>query len=336
MIASIRSACLGVALGIPWALSLSGCAGSTPPPESAAPPPSLAEDDEPAAAPAAASSAKVKEGMDAIQASDFTKAKAVLEQAVKETPADPQASFYLGVAVEALGDGKEAALHYRHALELDPKLTEASTNLSGVLLDQGDAKGALAAVDAGLKTAPKSAALLRNRAVALDASGSKDAVPAFKAAVAAAPNDSEVHYLYADALARSGNEQGAVAELKPLVGSDDVAVLASTGRLLGKLKAFDECILALDKAVAAKDVAELRVQRGICKHGKQDDKGAEADFTAAVAAEPKFAPAHYYLGQHKRAHGDKKGAKAELSKAAELDPTGGVGAAAKKALAELK
>jgi len=316
-------------------LVVSACGGSTPPPANPEPP-SLAEDDDGPAAPAPASSAKVKEGIDAIQAQDFTKAKEILLGAVKESPKDPQAAFYLGVALEALGEGKPAAEQYHKALELDPKLTEAATNLSGVLLDKGDAEGALAAVDVGLKTAPKSPALLRNRAVALDQTGSKDAIPAFKAAVAAAPNDREMQYLYAEALARSGDEDGAVAQLKPLIASDDVAVLASTGRLLGKLKAFDACVTALDKAVGQKDVAELRVQRGICKHGKKDDKGAVEDFSAAVQSDPKFAPAHYYLGMDKKTHGDKKGAKAELSKAAELDPNGGVGAAAKKALAEMK
>jgi Tfp pilus assembly protein PilF len=319
------------------ALGVFSCASGTPPADDASkPPPALDDDDNTPAAPAAASSPKVKEGIDALQAQDFAKAKELLEAAAKEAPKDPQAAFYLGVAVEALGDPKGAADHYHHALELDPKLTEASTNLSGVLLDQGDAAGALSAAEAGLKTAPKSPSLRRNRAVALDQTGSKDAVAAFKDAVEAAPNDKEVHYLYAEAMARAGNEAGAVAELKPLVASDDVGVLASAGRLLGKLKAFDECIAALDKAIGAKDVAELRVQRGICKHGKKDDKGAEADFMAAIQSDPKFAPAHYYLGQNKKAHGDKKGAKAELTKAAELDPSGGVGAAAKKALAELK
>jgi len=318
--------------------SVVACGGGTPPAESPSPePPSLEDDDQAAATPAAtASSAKVKEGMDAIQAQDFAKAKAVLEEAVKQSPKDPQASFYLGVAVEALGDAKGAAEHYRHALELDPKLTEASTNLSGVLLDQGDAAGALAAADSGLKVAPKSPSLRRNRAVALDQTGSKDAVAAFKAAVEVAPNDKEVQYLYGEALARSGDEAGAIVQLKPLLSSDDVAVLASTGRLFGKLKDFDDCIGALDKAIAAKDVAELRVQRGVCKHGKKDDKGAEDDFVAAIKTDANFAAAHYYLGMNKKTHGDKKAAKAELTKAAELDPNGGVGEKAKKALAELK
>lgn len=327
----------GAAFVTAAALALSACGGSAPPPATPSEPPSLADDDQAASAgPAAPSSSKVKEGMDAIQAQDFAKAKTALAAAVKETPKDPQAWFYLGVAVEGLGDGKEAATDYGQALKLDPKLTEASTNLSGVLLDSGDAAGARAAAEAGLKVAPKSPALLRNLAVALDAADDKGAIAAFKAAVAAAPKDHEVRYLYAESLVRFKDESGAIAELKPLMAGDDVAVLASVARLLGKLRAFDDCVTTLGNAIAKKDVAELRVQRGICQHGKKDDKAAEADFVAAAAADPKFAPAHYYLGQHKRAQGDMKAAKAELQKAAELDPKGGVGLAAKKALAELK
>src|SRR5438477_12316489 len=117
-------ACSGALGALTACLVLSACGGSTPPAASPEPP-SLAEDDDAPAAPAPASSPKVKEGIDAIQAQDFTKAKEILLGAVKEFPKDPQAAFYLGVAVEALGDGKQAAEQYRRALDLDPKLTEA-------------------------------------------------------------------------------------------------------------------------------------------------------------------------------------------------------------------
>lgn len=330
---------LGLSALVLTVSAMTACGGgsASAQPTTADNPPPLDDDESSGGgAPAPASSGKVKEGMDAIQAGDFAKAKSVLEEAAKENPKDPQAAYYLGVAVEGLGDGKAAAGHYKTALELDPKLTEASINLSGVLLDSNDVEGSLAATNAGLKSAPKNPSLLRNKAVALDATGSKDALPAFKAAVAAAPNDKEIHYLYAEALARSGDKAGAIAELKPLVSSDDVAVLASVGRLFGKLKAFDECVTALDNAISKKDAAELRVDRGLCKHGKKDDKGAGADFEAAVAADAKFAPAHFYLAQNKRDAGDKKGAKAEFEKAASLDPGGKLGAAAKKELSELK
>jgi Tfp pilus assembly protein PilF len=311
------------------------CGGSAPAPETPDNPPPLDDDSEGAGGAAVPSSSKVKEATDAIQAQDFAKAKTLLEAAIAESPKDPQAHFYLGVALEGLGDSKGAAEKYEAALALDPKLTEASTNLSGVLLDLNDAAGALAAADRGLKTAPKSPSLLRNRAVALDAADSKEALPAFKAALDAASGDNEVRILYAEALARSGDMAGAAKEAKPLVSSDDVAVLASAGRLLGKLKAFDDCIAAFDKAITKQDVPELRVQRGICKHGKKDEAGAGADFTAATTKDPTFAPGFYYLGQHLRGKGDKKGAKAALTKAAELDK-GKLGEAAKSELAELK
>ncbi len=313
------------------------CGGSTQPAQSSPSsnnPPAL--DDSPAEATASAPSAEVKQGTEAIQAGDFAKARTILEAAAAQNPKDPQAAFYLGVAIEGLGDGKGAAEHYQQALMLDPKLTEASANLSGVLLDSGDPAGALAAANAGLANAPKSPSLLRDRAVALDATDSKAAPDAFKAAVQAAPNDTEIQFLYAQTLAHSGDAPGALAVLKPVTSTNDLAVLASAGRLFGQLKDFQDCIATLDKAIGQKDVAELRVERGVCKHGNRDEKGADEDFAAAIASDPKYAPAHYYLGQSKRASGDKRGAKAELEKAAALDATGGVGAAAKKALAELK
>src|SRR5262245_4971211 len=99
-----------------------GCGGgaSSAQPATADNPPPLDDDDSSGGAePAPASSGKVKEGMDAIQAGDFAKAKTVLEDAAKENPKDSQAVYYLGVAVEGLGDGKTAAGHYKKALELD-------------------------------------------------------------------------------------------------------------------------------------------------------------------------------------------------------------------------
>lgn len=316
-------------------LGLPSCGGSRRPPQdpsSTAPP----LDDEGGSAAETPSTPKVKAGVDAIQAGDFGKARALLEEAVAADPKDPQAAFYLGVALEGAGDGKGAVTQYRKALSLDPKLVEASANLSGALLDQGDSRGALEVAERGLRVAPRNGSLLRNRAVALDAAGSQDAAGAFQKAISAAPKDEELHYLYAEHLARTGEPRKALAELTPLTSSDDVAVLASAARLLGKLKAWGECIGALDRAIGKQDLAELRVDRGLCKHGKKDDVGARADFEAAVKVDPKFAPAHYYLGMQLRMGGDSKGARAELQKAADLDPQGALGAAAKKELSELK
>lgn len=310
-------------------LVLVACGGAAAPePLSPADPPL---DDEPAAA-APASSPKLAEARSAIEAGDFAKARGLLEQVTKESPRDASAAYYLGVALDSLGEPVPAAAEYRRALELDPALTEAAINLSGLLLDGGDAEAALTVADAGLARTKGSPPLLRNRAVALGALGRKEALAAFRAASDAAPDDAEVRVLEAEALARAGDRAGAVQAAARLLGSSDVAVLATAARVLGKLGAYDDCVKALDRALSKQPVAELLVQRGLCRHGKKDDAGARADYEAAVAKDPAFAPARYYLGRHLLDAGDAKAGKAALTKAVELDRGGKIGTAAQKAL----
>jgi tetratricopeptide (TPR) repeat protein len=324
---------LGITL---WAAALAAaCSSGTPPAESPEEPPPL-EDEPGAASPgpvAPASSGQVQQGMDAIQAGDFEKARGILEQAVAAAPGDAQAAFYLGVALHSLGDAEGAVARYEKALALDPNLAEARVNLSAALLDAGQADRALAVVEQALASAPNDPALLLNRAMALSHKGdAKAAAAAFEKAVRANPGDPETRFLYAQALEQAGESGKALTELKRLGESDDLEVLASAARLLGRLGAFDECVASLDRALQKKPAAELYVQRGLCKHGKKDDGGALKDYEASVAADPGFAAGYFYLGQHKRAQGDKKGAKAALGKAVELDPNGGIGKAAQKAL----
>lgn len=317
--------------------ALQACGAPAPAADPSDPPPSL-EEDAPGggAGPVAqASSPGVQKGIDAIQAGDFAAAKGTLEQAVQTNPEDAQAHFYLGVALDNLGEPQAAIEHYEEAVSLDSNLVEARANLSGALYDGGDAAKALEVADAGLAIDPKHPALLTNRAMALAALDEpKKAAKAFEAALAV-QDSPEVRFLYAETLARGGETDRAKAELKKLAAGDNVEVLASAARLLGRLKAFDGCIEALDRAIEIQDAAELRVQRGLCRHGKKDEAGAKADYEAAIAADAGFAAAHFYLGQHLKAAGDKKGAKKELKRAMELDPQGGVGQAAGQALKSL-
>lgn len=309
-----------------------GCGGASQPAENPEPPPL---DDEPAESSGAAepSSAKVKEGMDAIAAGDFETARTVLQEASNDNPDDAQAAFYLGVAEESLGNTEAAIAAYDKATTLDPKLVEGRINLSGVLLDAEQPERALTVADEGLKLEPKSGPLLLNRAVALDAlERSPEALEAYAAAAKSAPKSARTHLLYAEALARGGDEKRALEEAKLGKDSDELDVLASTGRLLGRLKSFDECVQVLTRALGIEKAAELYVHRGICRHGQKDDAGAKADFEASVAADESYAPGYFYLGQHLKAAGDKAGAKKAFQKVVELDPQGGVAAAAKKAL----
>jgi uncharacterized protein (TIGR02996 family) len=321
-----------------WAglIFVGGCAGA-PPPEPVSEP-SL---EEPAAAEsgpvAKASSEKVDQAIQLIQKEDFAGAKAILTEARAADAKDPQAAYYLGVAEHSLGDKDAAKKNYTAALELDPKLTEASVNLSQLELESGDAKAAVSVANAALKHTPKHPALLLNRALAVEATGDKAAaLTAYGAAVDAQPNDHALRTAYADLLSEAGRKEDALRELKNAMSTDDPTLLAGIARLLGKEGANKECIGALDKAIGIKKSPDLLVRRGVCRHQDKDDKGAQADYDAALAADPNFAPAHFYLGAHFKAAGNKKKALEHYEKAAAMGGDKGVGPAAKKEIAELK
>ncbi|MFZ5891453.1 MAG: tetratricopeptide repeat protein [Myxococcota bacterium] len=328
-----------------WALGsllcLAACSGA-PPKQANTPDPAL--DDSPSSpTPNAkqekvvpASSSKVQKGIDAIQNQDFAAAKAVLTEAESEAPKDPQAAFYLGVAYEGLGETGAAEKQYRKALELDPKLVDASANLSAILVDGGKTKEALPIIENALKLDPKKGELLVNYALALSAEGKTDeALKAYGDAVQARPDALDLRLAYAEVLAKNGKSAEALEQLRVAAKSDDPKLLGAVADNFGKLKAPADCVAALDRALKSKASPALQVRRGVCRHDAGDAKGAREDFEAALKLDPKFAAAHYYLGMDLR-KSDKKAAQQHFQKAIEADEKGPVGKRAKAELDELK
>jgi tetratricopeptide (TPR) repeat protein len=308
-----------------WALAV-GCS-STPTPEaptSSSPSELLADDGD---------SSSFDAGVSAIGAGNFEEARRIFSEIVADQPGNAQAHFYLGVAQHNLGHNSEAIVSYEKALDLDPKLTEASINLTAALLDAGEAARALPVIERALGSNPGHAGLLYNRALALRAAGQDTAaVAAYRDALAADPANAEIKYGYAEALVAAGSTSEATKQLEQLGQSDSVDVLASTARLLGRLKQFDSCIKALTRALEKQASAELYVARGLCQHGKKNDTAAFDDFQRGVQQDAKYAPAHYYAGMHLKAQGKKPEARSALTRAAEIAGDEGVGKAAKRAL----
>jgi tetratricopeptide (TPR) repeat protein len=329
--------CAAAATALVW---VAGCGGAAPPAQSPEPPPPIGSSSAPAASSAPsverASSPKVQEGIDAIQSKDFAKARTVLTEARAEHPNDPQAAFYLGVALEGLGEGRKATQQYKQALALDPKLTEATVNLSALLLDENDPKGALAAARQGLAVAPKHPGLLMNQALALEATGDKAAAAkAYGEAVAAQPNNVDLRYAHAELLAETGQKDAAIAELGKIM-TDDAKLALAIGILYGKLGDFGQCDSILGRLASRHPTPEVYVSRGRCRHAQKNLEGEQADYMAALGIDDKFAPAHFFLGELYRDAGKKKQALAELDKAAKLGGNSEVGKAAEKAASEIR
>ena len=275
-------------------------------------------------------------GVSAISDGDFEAARKIFDQVVKDEPSNAQAYFYLGVARQSLGQSTEAIASYEQALSLNPKLAEAWVNLTAAMLDAGNAEAALPVIERGLAQHPGHAGLLYNRALALSgAHKSAEALAAYRAALEADPANAEVKYGYAEALVAAGSTDQAIKVLKELAQVDNLDVLASTARVLGRLKQFDDCIAALNKALEMQKSSELYVARGLCQHGKHDDAAAFEDFQRAVKKDGGYAPAHYYAGMHLKTQGKKAEARSALTRAVEIAGEEGVGKAAKRALESL-
>jgi Tfp pilus assembly protein PilF len=325
---------LGVVLG--------ACGGSAPPAQepgatAATPlPPSMG-----GAAPADTSPSastdkagpEVDRAIAAIKANDFRSAKAALEQALHKNPKNGTASYYMGVALENLGDKAGAEQEYKNAMANAPDVAEAAINLGALYLDGKRWDDAVAVTQKGLVKRPDDPALHANMAFALRGKGDKTGASAeYERAIKVVGDNAELRFAYGTLLLEMGNKPKAASELKAAmaVAGPNRALLASIGRSLGSAGAFAECVSALDKAIGAGDDVELRVRRGLCRHSLKDEPGAKSDFEAALKLDPKYGPAHYYLGESLLAGGNAAQAAKEFDAAAIAAPQSELGKKAKE------
>lgn len=264
-----------------------------------------------------ASSDEVKKAVDLIKASKFEEARAILEGETKSSPDDPQAAFYLGVALEHTGEPDGAVNWYRKAISLDPKVLDASHNLSALLLEKEDYEGALRVVEEALEIAPQEPGLLANRAIALDMLQKPEAVGAYEAYLKAKPDDQANRFNYAVALAVNDRPDDAKAALAA-IKTKETSLLGDMGALYMKLGDPAGCIKLWDSALSTEKTAEGLVHRARCKLGSNDKKGGIADLNEAVATNPNSSVAHFYLGVVLKKEGKLADGKKHLQKAIEV------------------
>lgn len=325
---------------------LVACGGGTPEPKtpdpdwSDSPPVGGGSNDESGGAPATGPmTPEFSKGVDAIKAGEFEAAKAAFSEVIEKAPNRADAHYYLGLAEEQLGDQAAAEAEYKKALELDPKLESAALNLGALYIDTGRPKPAIELIRKALASRPNDPSLKLNLAVALAAADQKDdALAAFEDAVKAAPNEAMFLLTYGHWLGTWGKKPEAVKQLQAAkaAAKGDFAMLAAVAHEQRTFGAFAECIETLDAAVSKKDAAELRVERALCKLGKEDKKGALDDLEAAKKSDPKFAPAHFYLASRYAAAGRWKDVAKSYETYLELAPTGPLANQARERLAVAK
>ena len=325
------------------AMAIAGCGAATPPSETAttpaegprAPP---AETTSLPPGPEPAPSAELMAGIKAFDSGSYADARTSFEAATKKAPTNFEAFFDLGQVCEKLGDKTAAEAAYKSALALKPELDAAAAALAATYIDAGRLDEAVDVAKTGLAKRPGSVALHENLGVALAARGDQDGARAeLETSAKLAPGDPLVQLTLAHWL-----NAWHVREAKPHLdmalqaAKDDYGMLASIGLEYRMAGEFDACIKTFDHAVQIKDGGEVRTGRALCKLGSKDERGCLEDLQAAVATEPSYAPAHYYLAG-RLAGGHHYGeAAAEYGKYLELAPNGSLAkqAAERKKLAQ--
>jgi len=302
-----------VALSLSLSLAtLTAACGGSPTPPAEAPDPSLGPSARAASAPAAtaaggstdgpvatSTSDDVTKGTAAIKAGDWTGARAAFEAALKKSPKQADAHYYLGLVMDKTGDRAAAEKSYKTALDLQPELQEAAENLTALYVEGQKFDEAIGVARKALAKNTKNAEMQLNLAAALSGKGDIEAASkAFDDAVKLAPNDARFYVAYAHHLGAAKKNDEAIAKLKHAqrLADDDPAMLGTIGFELRTARAVPECIAAFDKAITLEDNADFRTNRALCKFAAKDKAGAIADLTTATQKEPTFAPAHYWLG----------------------------------------
>ena len=304
-----------------------------PPPLTADPPIGASSADDGAAA------TELQRGIAYIKNDKYPEAKQHLEQSV-QLKKSSEGEYYLGVVREKLGDKAGAEEAYKAALELDPAFAEAVANLSALYLDDPARPDlAIKILKAAIEKIQGDNRLVQNLAYAYGLKGDVDASSKLYEQLLRKGDNLPLRFAYASMLFDNKQAEKAAVELKKCLAAtaDDAPMLVTLGRMLGGVKAYGDCVAAIDRALKLKsDDPEWYVRRGICKYEIDDEIGASADFQASIKVDPKFATGHYYLGRSLLREKKRLQAITEFEKAVALGGDSEIGRAAKVKLDEVK
>jgi tetratricopeptide (TPR) repeat protein len=271
----------------------------------------------------------VAKGMRALEGNDTTAAKAYFDHALRTNPKDASALYYEGVVAEKTNDRAAAEKNYKGALEIKPDLEEAAINLSALYVDEQRYDDAIAVAQAALAKHADNASLHSNAANALAGKGDQaGASKEFDASIRISPGEPMYRLTYGHWLGLWKQGDPALVQLRAArpvakkLGDSGVDVLSAIGHEMHVLKAWADCVATYDDAIAIKDGADLRTERGACKIGARDSAGAVVDFQAAIADKPAFPPPHYYLAGELARAGQFKDAATQYEAFLKLEPNG--------------
>jgi tetratricopeptide (TPR) repeat protein len=226
---------------------------------------------------------------------DIDASMAALRQVIAARPDHALAHYNLALLLKRVDRLEDAVAAAERAARIDPR-PEAHLLLGTLHVQRGDPGRALAAFDAAVRANARFADGWMQRAMVLRSRGDlAGAVDALRRAVAVRPEAWGGHAALA-------------------------AVLGAAGDAAGSRKASAEAE-RLRAAEREERTAVTMTTVGIARLDGGDLAGALERFTAATAASPAYAPAHYHRGRTLLRLGRKAEARAAFARARALNPS---------------
>jgi tetratricopeptide (TPR) repeat protein len=251
---------------------------------------------------APAASAEVERAERLLAEGEASEARELLEAAVRENPNDARAQLDLGLAFELEENVEGAERAYRASIAADPSFPEPHNNLGLLLRDLDRGGEAIAELREAIRLRPDFASAHVNLALALEESGDVGgAIEIYRTAVRLAPRDPMTRVNFGLALLASGNAEQAAIEFRralPLAG-ENPAALQAVGNGLRRVEQFDLAVTAMERAVEAMGdevTPALLSELALAYRANDDREGAERTLNRALEVDPRYATAHYLLG----------------------------------------
>ncbi len=248
----------------------------------------------------------------------------LIQRAIELNPGVAAAHSNVGLVLQALGRLEDAVASYDRALALKPDYAEALFNRGNALLNLKRATQALDSYDRALALRPADAGMLNGRGIALSSLGrNEEALASLDRALAARQAYPEALLNRGVALSRLLRHEEALAAYDRALAlrPDYAEALSNRGSALAALNRDEDALASFDAALALKpDYIEALANRGGTLHGLKRPREALASLDRALKLEPAHIEALLNRGNAQRDLGRYEDALESFNEVLRLDP----------------
>lgn len=221
------------------------------------------------------------------------------------------------------GDLAGAVTGYQQFLKLHPEATPIHTNLGVALAGLGRYEEAISEYKIALKQSPGLSAARLNLALAYYKMGwISEASTQLVRVHREEPANQQAVLLLGDCYLRMGEIKKTIDLLQPLAKDhpDDLAIPYLLGTALLRNKQQEEGAIVLNRILKDGDSAETHLLLGMSKYEAMEYPAAIADLSKAAEIDPSLPDVYSYLGQAQMASGDMQAARAAFEKELSTNP----------------